>query len=295
VAVRAQGGCLRIVPAWEFYEGGIDLAFLGLQNECFASFLAETRSSTSVDATLKDFVGGRFQPCETSTRTTPSDADKNPVTSIVLGGDIHDYAVITGTGSSNAPTGSMDFSICSPTELTNGTCESGGTFVSTNAVSQIGTTSTSDALSDAYTPDAPGTWCWRGEYSGDSNYPASSDSSSGECFDVVKLQPRISTAQTYTVKDSATISVDSGGGNLLGTVRFRLFVNSTTCAGTAAYDSGNLSVSGASPQTVDSGTTTFTTTGSRTLSWLVEYTSTNPGHENVSSACHTENGSLTFN
>ena len=33
---------------------------MGISNVCFASFLAETRSSQSVDATLKDFVTGTF-------------------------------------------------------------------------------------------------------------------------------------------------------------------------------------------------------------------------------------------
>ena len=56
----------------EFYEGGIDLNFLGLQDECFSSFLAETRSSQSVDATLKDFVGGSFGVCSAELSTTPS-------------------------------------------------------------------------------------------------------------------------------------------------------------------------------------------------------------------------------
>src|SRR5713226_5441546 len=41
----------------EFYEGGIDLSsFPGLAAECFASSLAESRSSTSTSAVLKSFV-----------------------------------------------------------------------------------------------------------------------------------------------------------------------------------------------------------------------------------------------
>ena len=45
-----------------FMEGGLDLTLLGLEG-CFASFMAETRSSPSVDATLKDFVLGNFESC----------------------------------------------------------------------------------------------------------------------------------------------------------------------------------------------------------------------------------------
>ncbi|HUQ78348.1 MAG TPA: SpaA isopeptide-forming pilin-related protein [Patescibacteria group bacterium] len=47
----------------EFYEGGIDLAFLHLEDECFSSVILETRSSQSVDAVLKDFVAGGFESC----------------------------------------------------------------------------------------------------------------------------------------------------------------------------------------------------------------------------------------
>lgn len=47
-------------PKGAFFEGGINLSQLGITNVCFASFLAETRSSQSVDSTLKDFVTGTF-------------------------------------------------------------------------------------------------------------------------------------------------------------------------------------------------------------------------------------------
>lgn len=60
----------------EFYEGGINLGLLFPgTNPCFASFLAETRSSSSPTAVLKDFVGGGFEPCTPSTTmaaTTPT-------------------------------------------------------------------------------------------------------------------------------------------------------------------------------------------------------------------------------
>src|SRR5262249_16711885 len=46
----------------EFLEEGVDLTALGLSG-CFASFLAETRSSQSPTATLSDFVIGSFPVC----------------------------------------------------------------------------------------------------------------------------------------------------------------------------------------------------------------------------------------
>jgi hypothetical protein len=119
---------------------------------------------------------------------------------------------------------------------------------------------------------------------------------------VNKIQPTMSTAQTFTAKDAATISA-SGAGNLAGSVRFRLYNNGTCDAGAGnvnvLYDSNALhpagiAVSGASPQTVNSDVTTFTTS-QLVLSWFVQYTSTNAGQENVTEACNTENASLTIN
>src|SRR5262249_50251509 len=46
----------------EFFEGGIDLTALG-QTNCFASLVAETRASDSLDSVLKDFVLGNLNTC----------------------------------------------------------------------------------------------------------------------------------------------------------------------------------------------------------------------------------------
>ena len=103
----------------EFYEGGIDLSFLDLSGECFASFLAETRTSQSVDSILKDFVGGTFEKCTSSVTTTPTTNLEThaKATSITLGTDIYDYAVVQGTGTALFPNGNMTFHLCSPSQL----------------------------------------------------------------------------------------------------------------------------------------------------------------------------------
>jgi hypothetical protein len=59
-AYTPSKGPANIFPRGGFFEGGVNLTQLGISNVCFASFLAETRSSQSVDATLKDFVTGTF-------------------------------------------------------------------------------------------------------------------------------------------------------------------------------------------------------------------------------------------
>jgi hypothetical protein len=51
-------------PIGTFFEGGIDLGALGLDpNQCFSSVLAMTRSSSSTDAQLKDYVLQNFGQC----------------------------------------------------------------------------------------------------------------------------------------------------------------------------------------------------------------------------------------
>jgi hypothetical protein len=60
-----KGGVLNgPIPSNAFFEGGINLdAFPALADSCFSSFMAETRSSASTTATLKDFSLGQFNTC----------------------------------------------------------------------------------------------------------------------------------------------------------------------------------------------------------------------------------------
>lgn len=60
-----------------FFEGGVNVsALFGGDTPCFSSFLAETRSSQSVDATLKDFDGGVFPLCSADISITGSDVNE---------------------------------------------------------------------------------------------------------------------------------------------------------------------------------------------------------------------------
>lgn len=108
------------------------------------------------------------------------------------------------------------------------------------------------------------------------------------------LQPTISTSQSFVPNDSATVTVSSGQGDLAGSVRFRLYDN-TSCSGTALYDSGAVDISTGSGsglnRTVSSANTTAYST-SKTFSWLVVYTSTNDGHLGVTSVCDDEHSSI---
>jgi hypothetical protein len=272
-----KSGADNVFKAGEFYEGGIDLAaFPGLSEVCFTSFLAETRTSPSVGSQLKDFVGGNFEDCVATVTTTPSDANGDPLPSITLGDSIHDYALIEGEGADDAPTGTMEFFICSPAQLTGGVCATGGTEVNGDGVgalngpvtvTRIGTTANSEALSSSFEPTSVGTWCWRGEYSGDSLYPPASDSSSGECFTVTDYAIT-STAQKWLPNDTATV-VSQGGSVIAGTVTFELF-ESANCSGTAVQTFADQPVNSSGVAVSDNETYYTIAT---TISWKATFTS----------------------
>jgi hypothetical protein len=278
----------------EFFEAGINLSLLGLAGECFATVVAETRSSTSTDATLKDLVVGSFANCESQLVTTPL-----PATEVVSGSSVQDSALLTVTGATTW-SGTLSFYLCTPSQLTppdTGTCTTGGTLIGSPV--PVDQSTPQPILSASTTVTALGRYCWRGFFdSATEGVPDATDASANECFTVIQLQPTISTVQTFTVKDSATIAV-TGGGALAGSVRFRLYNNPTCDPGTAnvnlLHDSGGIAVTGPSPQTKETSVITLTTPNGipQTLSWLVEYTSTNPAHAGVISTCNTERASLT--
>ena len=147
----------------------------------------------------------------------------------------------------------------------------------------------------SFTPTAPGTYDWIATYTGD---PPNTLGVASNCGDeasvIISLQPSMDTAQSFIPNDSATITVAAGAGNLTGSVRFRLFTTAL-CSGATLIDQ-TVPVSGPSPQTVTTTNTTVTvSTTQHNLSWLVEFTSTNQGHKNVTSSCHNENSDLTIN
>jgi hypothetical protein len=258
-----------------FFEGGINITRLVPEATCFANFLAETRSSTPFDARLKDFVQGTFESCEATITTTPSQD------SIELGDSVTDTAVVQGSGlNAPTPTGTVAFSVCAPSELTNGTCATGGTPVSENPLAPDPNDSTkATAESDPFTPDEVGTWCWRGEYSGDDFYDPVTDSSTNECFTVTDTTS-LTTAQNWRPNDSATITA-AGGSTLDGSVTFRLY-DSDSCTGTVLYtETVDIPAGTASPATVSttndgSDPNDYLATADATLSWQAHFASDDP-------------------
>jgi hypothetical protein len=279
---KANEGLPGTFQTSAFFEGGINITRLVPDATCFANFVAETRSSTPFDARLKDFVQGQFENCEAGIKTTPSDA------SIQLGDSTTDKAVVTGSGlNAPTPTGFVKFFICSPSQLTNGTCSSGGTFVDVDGDEPDGEPLTPDpndatkanAESDPFTPNAVGKWCWRGEYSGDDFYDPVADSTAGECFTVTDTSS-LTTAQNWRPNDSATIT-SAGGSTLDGNVTFTLY-NSADCTGTVLYsetvDIPAGTTSPATKSTSNDGTSPgdYLATANATVSWRAHFASDDP-------------------
>ncbi|HEV8359247.1 MAG TPA: choice-of-anchor P family protein [Candidatus Thermoplasmatota archaeon] len=76
-----QPGATTPLGSNQFFEGGINLGDLGIEElPCFTTLLAETRTSQSITAQLKDFARGLIQTCDARISIEPQDAE-NPVRS----------------------------------------------------------------------------------------------------------------------------------------------------------------------------------------------------------------------
>jgi hypothetical protein len=257
----------------EFYEGGINLAFLHLENECFASFLAETRSSQSPSAVLKDFVLGQFQHCNATVETTPQGSASasgpfgniDSTTGIPIGNGtvyVRDKAVLTITGL-NSWSGSVEFYLCSAAfnSSTLPLCTTGGDLKSTVAVS--GTAAPLTVFSDASPNSATvlntvGKYCWRAVFipTSPASLQGGSDARSSECFIVTPVQPGIVTAISPvepaggvpigTVAHDTSSLTGTFTSTAGGTVTYSLFNNSScsASAGGLVADLGTKTVTG---------------------------------------------------
>jgi hypothetical protein len=280
-----KGGSADIRPL-ELFEAGLDINALFGGERCFSSFLASTRSSHSVTAQLKDFALGGFQQCQSGIATQVSD------TSIEPGGSVTDTATVTVNGP--APTGTVQFSY----NFNGGAFSDYGSPVDLETDPSLVIDGDNYSVdSQALSPTVPGTYCFSATWDGDSNYTGGpyTDDGTNECFEVVVFQPTLSTAQTVTIQDTATISDGGGGGDLSGTAHFEAF----SAAGCAAADAiantaEDVPVAGAAPQDASTSVMTITDPGVPTIYWQVSYTSNNPSQADIAATC-TENSSIDIN
>jgi hypothetical protein len=315
---QAKGEAVPLqIPSGGFVEGGINLTALGLEG-CFSSFVAETRSSPSVDAQLKDFILGDFEACGSTLSTVPGDSsgtalvdgddsDTLPETSIGTGSvQVKDLATFGVTGT-NTWTGTLTFFLCGP--IASGTCDTGGLQVSTHNVDQD---STVPFASGAATVTKVGRYCWRGVFDVNITGVADAvDSSVGECFEVNPVQPELTTTASAnvtigsSVSDTAhltgtanqpgsagpdttypTINPTVAGAAANGTITFRLYgPNDATCAGTAVF-TDTKTVSGNNDYT----SSAFTPTTAGTYRWVASYDGGDGGNTlGDSGACNDAN------
>ncbi|WCE30787.1 hypothetical protein [Vibrio sp. SCSIO 43137] len=116
-----KAGVSGTFPIESFYEGGINLTQL-VGNACFSSFMAETRSSSSFTASLKDFVLKDFELCDleivktcpTGTLTPDGDMiiyDYSITVTNTGFGALHDIEVIDVTAGEQTPVGNYIFDV----------------------------------------------------------------------------------------------------------------------------------------------------------------------------------------
>ena len=109
------------------------------------------------------------------------------------------------------------------------------------------------ATGPSFTPTALGTYCFRADYSGDTNYLGSSDGSATECFTVTPADSSTTSTPAdgsirlgAATSDSVTVTGNSTGGTPAGTVNFSVCGPLDTSSGCATGGSsiGSATLSG---------------------------------------------------
>ena len=114
------------------------------------------------------------------TTTTPANS------TLSLGNGDSDSAAVSGNATDGTPTGTVTFYECGSTASAE-PCTSKADPVGSPVGVTAGSDDTSSASSMSFTPSSAGYWCFAAYYSGDSNYAASADTTTDECFDVTVL------------------------------------------------------------------------------------------------------------
>ncbi len=282
-------------------EAAVDLTatIFGGSTACrtFANTIPSTVTGNSDSADYKDTILTTAPPitnCASATVTTPNTAAG---TAIPAGGlsigtgvvGVKDSAVVSVTGGTATPAGSVAFSLCKVDAP--GLCTTGGTSVGSTNLS--GTAYPVTVASPTAYVTSVGRYCWRAVFSGDSanGIPSSSDSSATECFTVNPVTPTLATTASddvnlgNAVSDSADLSgtatqpanpvinlTGTGGAAANGTITFKLY-GPNDCT-TVAYTSPTVTVSGNG--TYNTPTPQFVPTAAGTYHWVAVYSGSSP-------------------
>jgi hypothetical protein len=255
---------------------------------CFAAVADLTNyadPSRATNTTTECFTVAKIP---TTTVTEPRlAADGTPITAPVpIGTHVVDHALVTGTDAGGNPTGTVDFFICNPTQVTGGAgsevcADPNGTALAGNPVTLTpvaGSSSQSEATSS---PDVivnmVGVWCFRAVYTPTgSTYLGSSDATHTECF-TVRDSTSITSVQNWLPNDSATVT-STGGIALNGTLSFTL--RTGTCTGAVVYTEPDITLTNAASGSMFNTTnTTFKVTAANNATpyfWRVVFTPSSP-------------------
>ena len=289
----------------EFFEAGLNLTQANLGGKCFNTFIADTRSSTSLTATIFDFALGTLGSCTSETETTPSETEASIGTdgSIV----VTDEATVTVDGADDWE-GTVQFYICGPTPGID-TCAADEDNELGDPVAITDATVMPITSDDAEITEA-GDYCFAAVFSGDeeAGVPGSDDLTSDECFTITPVDPTLDTLAGTSpvdlgdpVTDTATlagtanqpgtggigtngsINPETAGGPADGTITFTL-VKQDDCSTLAASNDANED----NPQDVtvsgdDDYNASFTPNAPGTYSWKAVYSGDGP---NTNGATH---------
>jgi len=215
-----QDGVGHTLRTSEFFEGGIDLTENELGGKCFNVFIGDTRSSTSLTATIFDFARGKLGDCDSTLVTEPS-VDGSVSIGASASVSVTDDATLTVDGADEW-SGTLSFFLCGP--LAAGVrCDTGGVPSGSTSIDQD---TQQPITSDASTVTEVGRYCWRGFFdSATDGVPDATDASEGECFDVTPVTPTLTTSagadvvlgnpitDTATLTGTANQPGDNGGSD----------------------------------------------------------------------------------
>jgi hypothetical protein len=220
-------GVGNTVVSPDFFEGGINLtkvfAAANQQVPCFSTFIGDTRSSTSLTATLFDFTRGQLGGCETTLATqagnTANGGAASP-TSIGTGSVSSgtDTASLTITGT---PTwgGTLSWYLCGPDANLTKCDRTKGTPVTSRTVAN--NSPAGDFVSGTATLTSVGKYCWTAHFEPNdatkaAGVGAADDDGTNECFTVAPVTPTLTTQASCTsspcvlgvdtLSDTATLS-----------------------------------------------------------------------------------------
>jgi hypothetical protein len=187
----------NVLPPVAF--GGLNFSDSTIDGKSLTAAGAKSISRVSSTGALEIYTGpidisgdGFGQMSEPAGTYAPTTTASPANSSIVEGNSTTVTATVTGNATSGSPTGNVSFSECGPL-ASPAACSASADPVGSTETLSAGAGDSSTATSAPLTPDAPGYWCFRTTYTGDSNYAASTDTSTDGCFDVTPSALQITT------------------------------------------------------------------------------------------------------